>query len=198
MVRREYVKTEEFLHKVERFKEDLLTEVIPFFRKGDKNRGDLSFERWRARFKKFLQEYTPSEASRFLTIQRVRIIASPSEHPFHQFMRESGNKCIAFLDELYDAVIKGYVELAVLDRKVDLARKELGKDSKTLRDVLGSRFSDEEIGVLCYDYFREVYKNFSENTTKANKIQTLIEYVENRSQAELLWEIIYQERPDIL
>ena len=50
-----------------------------------------------------------------------------------------------------------------------------------VRKLLRKAFSDEELSIFCYDYFREVYHNFAIGMTLSWKGQLLIEYCERKS-----------------
>jgi diguanylate cyclase (GGDEF)-like protein len=120
------VTAEEFVIRISQYKEELFTEVIPLYQEGNKERGRMAFRRWRERFEEFLKETTPDEAAQFMIkMTHFAWVAKPNEHPFDQFMREDGETCIAFLDDLQDATLKGRIEFK--------AMKQTSPDHKTLQ-----------------------------------------------------------------
>jgi hypothetical protein len=59
-----------------------------------------------------------------------------------------------------------------------------------LRRLIVEAFSDEELSVFCYDYFRKVYDQLGSGMSKIAKVQRLIEHTErNRRIDELLTRI---------
>lgn len=102
--------TEDFILGVNQYREELFTDVIPFYQEGNKERGRMAFHRWRERFAGFLSETAPDEARQFVQkMTHIAWVVKPNEHPFDEFMREDGETCIAFLDDLEDASLKGRI-----------------------------------------------------------------------------------------
>ncbi len=94
------------------WKEDLTAEVIVHFVGGNSERGELAFERWKERFADFLRRHVPNEAERFSKkMQHYGFVIIPDEHPYKRFMREDGNMCLAFIDDLATAAAKGRIEI---------------------------------------------------------------------------------------
>lgn len=111
---------EEFAQQLQTWKKELAEDVVSHYRAGQPKRGDLAFERWKERFTRFLKEYAPSEAARFeQETRRYGAMIYPGEHPYDTFMREDGNTCFAFIDDLREEAVKG--------RLADLQAKSSGK-----------------------------------------------------------------------
>ena len=64
-----------------------------------------------------------------------------------------------------------------------------------IRQYLTSAYSDDELGTLCADYFRDVYENFAAGMTKAQKIGLLLDYCQRREQLPNLRAALKRERP---
>jgi len=105
------MKQEEFAKKLASWKRELTEEIMPYYKQGEEERGHQAFGRWKDRFSRFLQKYTPEEAERFnIATQHIGgLLAKRGEHPFQKFMREDGRTCIAFIDELEDSARKGRI-----------------------------------------------------------------------------------------
>jgi hypothetical protein len=56
----------------------------------------------------------------------------------------------------------------------------------TLRQLISEAFSDEEFALFCYDYFRPVWKNFTEGQSQLQRIQELIAFAERYGQLDYL------------
>lgn len=65
-----------------------------------------------------------------------------------------------------------------------------------IRQFLFSAFSDDEVTALCFDYFHEVYDNFTGSMSKAAKIQLLIEYCQGREIIPSLLAALQRTRPE--
>lgn len=103
---------DEFATELRNWKQELKGDVISHFRSGNKERGDLAFERWKERFTNFLK-YTPNEAKRFQEkMERHAYLIIPGEHPYEEFMREDGNTCYAFIDDLAESALKGRIKFS--------------------------------------------------------------------------------------
>ena len=68
--------------------------------------------------------------------------------------------------------------------------------SAHIRTFLVNYFSDEDIGILCFDYFRECYESFGAGMSKVAKVQTLIEYCERHQQLATLLAAFEKLRPE--
>ena len=65
-----------------------------------------------------------------------------------------------------------------------------------IRQYLTTAYSDEELGTLCSDYFRDVYESFTTGMTKAQKIQLLLDYCQRRDQLSNLFADLERDRPE--
>ena len=65
-----------------------------------------------------------------------------------------------------------------------------------LRRFLVDAFSDEELKALCFDYFRDVYDDFTTGMTKTQMIQILIERCVRRDALANLEAALRAERPE--
>ena len=63
-----------------------------------------------------------------------------------------------------------------------------------IRKLLTELFSDEELTILCYDYFRDVYDDFALGMAKGQKIQRLIERCDHREAIPSLLAALSAER----
>ncbi len=59
-------------------------------------------------------------------------------------------------------------------------------NTQVLRNLIKESLSDEELGIFCYDHFREVYHQFGTGMSKTVKIQRLIEYCNSHHQVDIL------------
>jgi hypothetical protein len=64
-----------------------------------------------------------------------------------------------------------------------------------IRQYLTSAYSDDEVGTLCSDYFRDVYEDFAAGMTKAQKIGLLLDYCQRREQLPNLLAALERDRP---
>ena len=64
-----------------------------------------------------------------------------------------------------------------------------------IRRFLVETFSDEELKILCFDYFRDVYDDFTTGMTKGRMIQLLIERCVRRGALPNLDAALAAERP---
>ena len=69
-------------------------------------------------------------------------------------------------------------------------------DTVAIRHFLKKTFSDEELTTLSFDYFPEVYQDFSSGMSKSNKIQLLLDYCQRRGQLPALQAMLERERPE--
>ena len=65
-----------------------------------------------------------------------------------------------------------------------------------IRRFLVDTFSDEDLKTLCFDYFRDVYDDFTTGMTKGQMIQLLIERCVRREALANLEAALRAERPD--
>lgn len=101
---------DEFAQQLQLLRQELIDEVILHYQRGNDKRGRLAFDRWKERFMGFLQEYVPNEAKRFENEMRHFGFAIISgEHPYETFMREDGENCFAFIDDLAESAVKGRI-----------------------------------------------------------------------------------------
>lgn len=71
----------------------------------------------------------------------------------------------------------------------------LGWDRTTIRKLLQSAFSDEELISFCFDHFTAVYDNFATGMTKNAKIQQLMDYAYRQDKVEELVAHVAQINP---
>ncbi len=69
-------------------------------------------------------------------------------------------------------------------------------DTADIRPYLTSAYSDEEITVLCTDYFRDVSDNFATGMTKGQKIQLLLDHCQRRELIPNLFAALQKDRPE--
>src|SRR5688500_10672161 len=65
----------------------------------------------------------------------------------------------------------------------------------TVRQFLTQYFSDEDLNRLCFDYFLDVYHNFTAGMTKSQKIQLLLEHCQQHGRLPNLLAALEHERP---
>jgi len=76
------------------------------------------------------------------------------------------------------------------------ATKEPREYSRTaIRDLLAAAMSDEELTLLCFDHFRNVYESFTTGMSKPQRIQILLDYCERRARVDELLAVVRMERP---
>ena len=63
-----------------------------------------------------------------------------------------------------------------------------------IRKFLTELFSDEDLTILCYDYFRDVHDDFALGMSKGQKIQRLIERCDHREAIPSLLAALSAER----
>jgi len=68
-------------------------------------------------------------------------------------------------------------------------------NAKAIRELLSAAFDDEEITTLCYNSFHEVHELFSTGTSKAQKIQLLLDYCVRKVQLEELLKLVKERNP---
>ncbi len=64
-----------------------------------------------------------------------------------------------------------------------------------IRQYLTSAYSDDELGTLCSDFFRDVYEDFAAGMTKAQRIRLLLDYCQHRDQLPNLLAALKRDRP---
>lgn len=100
----------EFAKELNSWKGELIEEIIPYYKGGDKDRGDQAFRRWKERFLRFLKIYAPLEADRLESETRhIAYAIKRGEHRLDEFMRVDGKKCLAFIDDLAYSAEKGRI-----------------------------------------------------------------------------------------
>lgn len=62
-----------------------------------------------------------------------------------------------------------------------------------IRKIIDHSLSDEELNILCFDGFHEVYAQFGESISRRNKIQRLLEYCNNHGDFPRLLGILRKE-----
>ncbi|CAG1021422.1 hypothetical protein MTYM_00996 [Methylococcales bacterium] len=67
-----------------------------------------------------------------------------------------------------------------------------------IRQLLDESFSDEEIDILCFDNFMEVYSNFTTGMTKVQKLLRLLSYCQSRERLSELIVLLNRARPGLL
>ena len=143
---------QEFVEELLSCKKELEEEVISRFQKGEIERGEFAFDRWRDELTRFLQEHAPDEAARFeKEMQQLGYVIVPDEDAYTRFMREQGKACLAFLDELNDSALKGRVTsleekkfqsldsvsiLFLAADPSDAARLRLGEEAREIQEKL--------------------------------------------------------------
>jgi formylglycine-generating enzyme required for sulfatase activity len=69
-------------------------------------------------------------------------------------------------------------------------------DTADLRRFLVDAFNDEDLKIFCFDYFRDVYDDFTTGMTRGQMIQLLIERCVRRAVLPSLEAALRKERPD--
>jgi tetratricopeptide (TPR) repeat protein len=64
-----------------------------------------------------------------------------------------------------------------------------------LREFIIRAFSDDELEILCYDYFRDISDEFTARMTKGQKVQLLIQLCDRRDLMQNLLVALQRERP---
>jgi formylglycine-generating enzyme required for sulfatase activity len=65
-----------------------------------------------------------------------------------------------------------------------------------IRGYLTTAYSDEEITILCSDYFRDVYNDFATGMLKKQKIQLLVDHCQRRGLIPNLLAALEKDRPE--
>jgi hypothetical protein len=76
------------------------------------------------------------------------------------------------------------------------SREEMAFSSNAARLFLQDAFSDEEVETFCFDFFREVQKDFSSGMKKGEKINLLLEYCQQHEGVEALFRALQAKRPE--
>jgi hypothetical protein len=101
---------EDFAREIQRWKQELTDEVLAHYRKGHTERGKLAFARWKERLAAFLRQQAPGEAERLdREMTHYGSVLIHGEHPYDTFMREDGDRTLAFLDDLAESALKGRI-----------------------------------------------------------------------------------------
>lgn len=69
-------------------------------------------------------------------------------------------------------------------------------DTADIRQYLTAAYSDEDLTILCADYFREVRDNFTTGMTKTRMIELLLDYCLPREVMSSLLAALERDRPD--
>lgn len=65
-----------------------------------------------------------------------------------------------------------------------------------LRPYLTDAYNDEELVTLCFEYFRDVYGNFTAGMTKTQKILLLLDHCQRRELLPNLAGALERDRPE--
>jgi hypothetical protein len=65
-----------------------------------------------------------------------------------------------------------------------------------IRQFINETYNDEELEVLCFDEFSEVYRNFTTGQTKTQKILRLLDYCDSRDRIPNLLSHLKEGRPE--
>jgi hypothetical protein len=69
-------------------------------------------------------------------------------------------------------------------------------DTAELRQFLFRRFDDEELKQLCFDYFTDVYHDFTSGMRKSQMVQLLLEHCRKQGRFPALLAALERERPE--
>lgn len=115
---------EEFLQKLSTIRLELFEEVIEYYRRGEKELGEISMQRWSERFRGFLQSTVPDEAERWTEKYSMMGLASAlvgstgrGTH-YERFMRRYGNQTLAFIENLRTEVEKRRIDVNALGAEI--------------------------------------------------------------------------------
>jgi hypothetical protein len=65
-----------------------------------------------------------------------------------------------------------------------------------IRNFLLTYFGDEGLTILCFDYFPDVYRDFSQGMSKSHKVQLLLDYCRDHNRWDDLAAALQRERPE--
>jgi nucleoside phosphorylase len=100
----------EFAEELMIWKQDFINDVLTIYDRGTKERGEQAFIRWQKRFVEFLRKHSSYEARLFQeTMDSVVRSHEMGESDFERFMRNDGNSCLAFIDELKRTAERGQI-----------------------------------------------------------------------------------------
>jgi hypothetical protein len=68
--------------------------------------------------------------------------------------------------------------------------------SNAARQFLLDAFDDDEVETFCFDFFREVQKDFSSGMKKGEKIKLLLEYCQEQEGVAALFRALQERRPE--
>lgn len=68
-------------------------------------------------------------------------------------------------------------------------------DRQPLRRFIQDSFSDEELGNFCFDYFPQVYNEFTTGMPKSQKVRMLVARAESCSRLRDLYAALKRENP---
>jgi hypothetical protein len=69
-------------------------------------------------------------------------------------------------------------------------------DTAVIRQFLFERFDDEELKRLCFDYFTDVYHDFTTGMRKSQMVQLLLEHCQKQERLPALLAAMERERPE--
>jgi hypothetical protein len=107
----EMSEAQELAKKLRTWKQRFSSEVLSHYQADNAQRGRFAFDRWKIRFTDFLSQEIPQEATRFQKEMTYfgGLVTVYGESPYDEFMREDGKRCVAFIDDLTEAVLKGHI-----------------------------------------------------------------------------------------
>jgi len=68
--------------------------------------------------------------------------------------------------------------------------------SRVLRQLLDAALSDQEISTVAFDYFQEIYNQFSAGMSKGQKTEMLVAYCVRQGKTDTLIEVVKQLNPN--
>lgn len=68
-------------------------------------------------------------------------------------------------------------------------------DKATIRQLLTTALSEDELTTFCFDHFSSVYNNFSSGMTRGQKVQNLLDYCYRNGQLPRLLRLVEQHYP---
>ncbi len=99
---------QEFAQRIVEWKKEFIEDVVDHYSRGNRERGNQGYARWRERFIRFLESHAPGEAKRFeTTTSHLVIVETISSRAIDEFMGGPGRACLGFLDDLEDTAQKG-------------------------------------------------------------------------------------------
>ncbi len=65
-----------------------------------------------------------------------------------------------------------------------------------VRERMLSAFTEDEFQDFCFDFFREVYRQFTTGQLHTHRVRLLLEYADTHGQTHTLIEEIRKQRPE--